>query len=218
MRACLFAIALAACGRTEVHDRTGPVQLAQHPDVSPEVDSRPKRRMVAPEVFLRSYLTWFGGLAAVDVPKRAGRGLFDEWNDYLGALGLPDYKIDIPRADQSNPIMLAAIGRLGEALCVRAAQHDLGAQTPADQRVVFAFDVAAEPSLDEFTPAFDVLHRTFLSYPAAQAPAGRIERFYALYQKVVADHRGPRAQITPQQAGWAAVCAALVQHPEAELY
>lgn len=183
------------------------------------IDTTPKerRRMVAPEVYLRAYLAWFGGLVPLDVQAKARpRGLFDAWDDYLAALGLPDYKTDVPRQTQSNTLMLATLGRLGEALCVRAAEHDLHAKTPLDQRVVFAFDVVADDDA-AFAERFDVLHRTFLGYPAKLAPGDRVAKFHALYQDVAARHTG-KGPLTADETAWVAVCSALVQHPEAELY
>jgi hypothetical protein len=183
------------------------------------IDTTPKarRRMVPPEVYLRAYLTWFGGLAPLNVQNRARpKGLFDAWDDYLAALGLPDYKIDLPRQTQSNTLMLATLGRLGEALCVRAAEHDLHAQNgklPVDQRVVFTFDVN-----DDFAASLDVLHRTFLGYPLRLAPPDRLERFHTLFTQVAARHAGAKQPLSADETAWAAVCTALVQHPEAELY
>lgn len=173
--------------------------------------------MVSPEVYLRAYLAWFGGLAPLDIQAKARpRGLFDAWDDYLAALGLPDYKTDVPRQTQSNTLMLATLGRLGEALCVRAAEHDLHAKTPLDQRVVFAFEAGPDDDL-AFATRFDVLHRLFLGYPAKLAPGDRVAKFHALYQDVAARHtaKGP---LTSDETAWVAVCTALVQHPEAELY
>jgi hypothetical protein len=180
------------------------------------VDTTPKarRRMVPPEVYLRAYLTWFGGLVPLDVQNRARpKGLFDAWDDYLAALGLPDYKIDLPRQSQSNTLMLATLGRLGEALCARAAEHDLHANVPLAQRVVFAFDAKAS-----FDDGFDVLHRTFLGYPMKLAPGDRVERFHSLFTAVAQRHAGAKQPLTADETAWAAVCTALVQHPEAELY
>jgi len=173
--------------------------------------------MVPPEVYLRAYMVWFGGLVPLDVQNRARpRGLFDAWDDYLAALGLPDYKIDLPRQTQSNTLMLATLGRLGEALCARAAEHDLHAKTPLDQRVVFAFDPPQDD--DAWVASFDVLHRTFLGYPAKLAPPERVAKFRALYQSVAERHAKAKQPLTPEETGWVAVCSALVQHPEAELY
>jgi hypothetical protein len=182
------------------------------------LDRSPKQRrqMVPAEVLLRAYLTWFGGLAPAEVVQRAhGGNLFDQWSYYLAALGLPDHHVDAPRVSQSNTVMLAALGRLAEALCVRSAEHDLHERAPLASRVVFAFEPVAGPSRAQFAVGFDVLHLTFLGYPASLAPAERVDRYYALFRQVAARHRG--ALLSPDETGWAAVCTALVQHPEAEL-
>ena len=216
----LVFVALSACGHpgTPEPSQTVPTASRTADTTATATAPRARRRVIPPEAFLASYLGWFGNVHAVDVPTLAGRGLFDQWTDYLGALGLPDRRVDVPRASETNPLRLAAVGRLGEALCVRAAEHDLHRAAPLEQRQVFAFDAVPTPNLDQFTTGFDVLHRTFLSYPASLAPAGRLARFYALFQKVEAEHEGARAPLTPSEAAWVAVCTALVQHPEAELY
>jgi hypothetical protein len=209
---------VAACGGTGI---TPSEPRALPPAHTTMIDATPKehRRMVPPEVYLRAYLGWFGGLAPLDVQNRARpRGLFDAWDDYLAALGLPDYKIDLPRQTQSNSLMLATLGRLGEALCIRAAEHDLHQKTPLDQRVVFAFEPIANQDAAGFAARFDVLHRTFLGYPAALAPGDRIARFRELFASVAARHAGAKQPLTADETAWAAVCTALVQHPEAELY
>ena len=204
----------------------GIVPSAPKPLPAPQtiaIDTTPKerRRMVSPEVYLRAYLAWFGGLVPLDVQNRARpKGLFDAWDDYLSALGLPDYKIDLPRQTQSNTLMLATLGRLGEALCTRAAEHDLHGKVAADTRVVFAFDAPPHPSAEQFADGFEILHRTFLGYPSKLAPPDRVARYFALYSGVAlrhADLKGKPA-LTADELGWVAVCAALVQHPEAELY
>jgi hypothetical protein len=187
------------------------------------IDTTPKerRRMISPEVYLRAYMGWFGNLAPLDVQNRAKpKNLFDAWDDYLAALGLPDYRVDLPRQTQSNTLMLATLGRLGEALCVRAVEHDLhGKPPPVAQRVVFAFEAVANPAVAQFAERFDILHRTFLGYPAKLAPPDRVAHFFALYQQVVASHAGKKnPPLTPDETAWAAVCSALVQHPEATLY
>jgi hypothetical protein len=88
--------------------------------------------------------------------------------------------------------------------------------------VVFAFEVTkAAPTHAEFAARFDVLHRTFLGYPAELAPADRVSRFYAFYNKIVAAHapiKKPPPVLTADETAWGAVCTALVQHPEVELY
>lgn len=222
MRAWIAAacVAMVACGgHHESIEASRPVTLPTTSEQLIAPTASTHRRMVPPEVLLRAYLTWFGGLVPADVEKQArGRGLFDQWNAYLGALGLPDYHLNVPRVTQSNTIMLAAIGRLGEALCFRMAEHDLHQHTPVASRLIFAFEEKDHPSLDEFAQRFDVLHRTFLGYPATLAPAGRVGRFYSLYQQVAAAHEGAVEPLTADQTAWATICAALVQHPDAELY
>jgi hypothetical protein len=177
----------------------------------------PRRQMMPAEVLLRGYLTWFGGLTPEQVVQRAhGGNLFDAWQYYLAALGLPDYHVDAPRVSQSNTVMLAALGRIGEALCAHAASHDLHERAPLADRNVFAFEPVAGPTRAQFATGFDVLHRTFLGYPASLAPADRTDHYYALYRQVAARH--PAGRLTGDETAWAAVCTALVQHPEAELY
>jgi hypothetical protein len=213
----LFVLALAACGGNVIAPGAAQPLPAAHEVV---VDTTPKARprMMPSEVYLRAYLQWFGGLAPLDVQNRArGRGLFDAWDDYLAALGLPDYKIDLPRQSQTNTLMLSAFGRLGEALCMRAAEHDLhNKKTPLADRVVFAFEPVAKPNAAQFAAGFDVLHRDFLGYPAKLAPADRTARFFTLYQAVAKRH--PKGPLSPDETGWAAVCTALIQHPETGLY
>ena len=214
-------IVLAACAKSTAIAPSAPQPLPPAHVVAIDTTPKERKRMVPPEVYLRAYLAWFGGLAPLDVQNRARpRNLFDAWDDYLAALGLPDYRIDLPRAAQTNTLMQATLGRLGEALCVRAVERDLhGKPPPIDQRVVFAFDGKPAPSRAEFVARFDVLHRTFLGYPLALAPEDRASKFYALYRDVARRHLGKKnAPLTPDVVAWAAVCTALVQHPEAELY
>lgn len=212
-------LVLAACASSGRVSPSAPLPLPAHEERVLDTTPKERRRMLPPEVYLRAYLGWFGGLAPLAVQQRARpRQMFDSWSDYLAALGLPDYKLDLPRQGQTNTLMLATLGRLGEALCVRAAEHDLRGKLPVGQRVIFTFDAPASPDQAQFAAGFDVLHRTFLGYPARLAPADRVARYYALYQKVAADHARRRNPLDPDQTAWAAVCAALVQHPEAELY
>ncbi len=215
MRAALLC--LVACGPPAVIAPSAPHPVTAVQQVAIDTTPKERRRMLPPEVYLRAYLGWFGGLVPLDVQNRARpKGLFDAWDDYLAALGLPEYRTDLPRQTQSNTIMLATLGRLGEALCVRAAEHDLHAKT--EPRVLYKFDVVAQPGEDAFASRFDVLHRAFLGYPARLAPPDRVPRFYALYRAVVARHGAKKQPLTADETAWAAVCAGLVQHPEAELY
>jgi hypothetical protein len=193
------------------------------------LDTAPKEalRLVPPEVYMRTYLQLFGGLAPLDVQKRArgadNASLFDTWDDYVSALGFPDYRADIPRQAQTNALMMATFERLGVALCDRAIEHDWrGAPLPPRaERVVFAFDPPrGNPTPEAFAAGFDVLHRTFLGYPAALAPSDRAPRYYRLFEQIAAGHSKaqPRSRFTPYEAGWAAVCYGLVRHPEFHLY
>ncbi len=220
MKRLVLALALLAGCRGEQRPDVispGAVQaMPAHRTVVLDPTPKAKRRAVPAEVFLRAYLSWFGELVPNDVFLRArGNDLFDQWAYYLAALGLPDYHVDAPRISQSNTVMLATIGRLGEALCVRSVERDLRAWAPLGDRIIFAFEQPVHPTVETFAPAFDVLHRTFLGYPATLAPKDRIRRFFALYREV-ASRRA--ARLTPDEMAWAAVCTALVQHPEAWLY
>jgi hypothetical protein len=212
----LVIVLVVACGAPSTLAPSATRSLPEHKELSIDTTPKERRRMLPPEAYLRAYLAWFGGLAPLDVQQRAKpRNLFDAWDDYLSALGLPDYKIDIPRQVQSNTLMLATLGRLGEALCVRAAERDRKAAP--DDRIVFRFDMKP-PSEQEFATRFDVLHETFLGYPARFAPPDRISRFFALFQAVASRHANPKQPLTGSETAWAAVCAGLVQHPEVELY
>jgi len=215
-----MAMAMAACGPAQSIEPTTPHTLAAHREVTIDKTPKERRRMVPPEVYLRAYLTWFGGLAPLEVQAKArGKALFDAWDDYLAALGLPDYRVDLPRATQSNTLMAATLGRLGEALCIRAAERDLRGKLPVEQRVVFAFVVDAKPPTHEQLLAhLDVLHRTFLGYPLELAPPGRADRLAQLWTEIAKHHQGKKGPLTADELAWAGVCTALVQHPEAELY
>jgi hypothetical protein len=186
-------------------------------------DSTPKEdvRMLPAEAYLRTYLQLFGASAPLEVQRKArGGGLFDSWNEYAAALGLPDHRNDLPRSSQTNALMIATFDRLAIALCVRAAQSDLRAEVPPARRLVFAFAGTPRPaSARDFAPAFDVVHRTFLGYPAALAPPGRTESFFALFRATVARHeKTPARGLGPVEAGWAAVCLGLARHPEFHTY
>jgi hypothetical protein len=210
---------LAACGRPEAVEPTSRAALPPHRELALDTTPKHARRLVPPEAFLRAYLSWFGGLAPVEVQKQArAHNLFEQWNDYLGAIGLPDYQLDVPRLAQSNVVMAATRGRLSEALCFRAAEHDFRRVRTADERVVFVFDAKPSPSFTEFADRFDTLHRLFLGYPVDLGPRDRLGRFYSLYQQIVANHVDGGRALSPDETAWAAVCTVLVQDPEAELY
>lgn len=212
---------LVSCGSRTTIEPSATAALPEHHDFSLDTSRKSARRMVPPEAFLRGYLAWFGEPGAAGVHAKArGWNLFDNWADYLAALGLPDYKLDVPRATQSNTMMLATIGRLGEALCIRAAEHDLRdmrGRRPIEERRIYAFEAKANATLVEFEPAFDVLHRTFLGYPLKVAPSDRSARFFELYQRVSSRH-ATGGRLNAEQTAWAAICSALVMHPETELY
>jgi hypothetical protein len=176
---------------------------------------------------MRTYLRLFGALAPLDFQKdargRDGASLFDTWDDYVAALGFPDHRLDVPRQTQTNALMVATFERIGVALCDRALEHDWkGAPPrPVQERVIFAFEPPrGNVSAADFAPPFDVLHRTFLGYPASLAPAERSERFYALFEGIAKGHAkaAPKSRFTADEAGWAAVCYGLVRHPEFHLY
>jgi hypothetical protein len=234
MRSANLLLALAlfpACAATSPQHVTPSLETHFQPVASTTLDTAPKEdlRMVPPEVYMRTYLQLFGALAPLDVQKAArgkdGAQLFDNWDAYVSALGFPDYRTDIPRQTQTNALMVATFERLGVALCDRALEHDLKARPilPVHERAIFAFDLAGPATSGDvatFAPRFDVLHRTFLGYPAALAPPTRTPRFLALYRDIVASHKSvsPKSRLTPEEAGWAAVCYGLVRHPEFHLY
>jgi hypothetical protein len=204
-------------------------QLPGHATIAQDTAPKEELRMVPPEAYMRTYLQLFGGLAPLEVQKKAkggdGNGLFDTWDDYLAALGFPDYRNDIPRGAQTNALMVATFERLGAALCDRAVEHDLGAQkkpgAPLAERLIFAFEPTKGPmDVKAFGERFDVLHRTFLGYPAAMAETDRTARFYKLFTDTVARHEKPgdKSKLGPENAGWAVVCEGLIRHPEFQLY
>jgi hypothetical protein len=219
---CLLVLAAVGCGGdagTSVPLKTIPGHDMLREDTTPKESPR----LLPPEAYIHSYLTLFGGLSPIQTQMAAQAQdktqLFDTWNDYLASLGLPDYRIDIPRATQTNALMLATFERLGVALCDRAVEHDLEG-APAD-KLIFDFD--APDALDSagFADRFDVLHRTFLGYPAQLAPPDRTGKFFALYNDTVTRHAAKgaaKSRFTPSQAGWANVCYGLVRHPEFHYY
>lgn len=215
--------------RPEVVPGVAVQRLPGHATIAQDTARKEELRMVPPEAYMRTYLQLFGGLAPLDVQKRArggeGSQLFDTWDDYLAALGFPDYRNDIPRGAQTNALMVATFERLGGALCDRAVEHDLGAAkkggAPLAERLIFAFDeTTGDPDADAFAERFDVLHRTFLGYPAALAETDRTTRFYKSFNDTVTRHRLPnvKSKLSPEHAGWAVVCEGLIRHPEFQLY
>ncbi len=220
----LLGIFCAACAPPL---RVSPTSSPLPPVVAEaKIDTAPKRdlRLVPPEVYLRSYLALFGEKTPADVQKRArgndGGQLFDTWDEYLAALGFPDYRADLPRATQTNAIMVATFERLGVALCDRAVEHDLQKPVAGEPRRIFDFDAPKSLDANGFATRFDVLHRTFLGYPAALAPSTRAHEFYALYTETVDRHTQAKtkSRFSPELSGWAIVCYGLVRHPELHLY
>lgn len=225
----VVAVALTAvCVRPEIVAPSPPVRASAVATIREDTTRKEDVRLVPAEVYLRTYLTLFGGLAPLDVERRArgadGALLFDAWNDYLTALGLPDHRIDLPRSSQTNAIMLGAFERLGAALCDRAMEHDWlsSSPVPIEKRLIFAFDGAGESvSRADFASRFDVLHRTFLGYPAALAPTDRVARYHRLFGEIVSRHTSkdaPKSRLTPEQIGWVAICEGLIRHPEFHFY
>ena len=227
---CLAGLgAVAACQKpAQVPEKVPLVPVASlpgHGSVAVDVAPKEEPRMVPPEAYLKTYLQLFGGLAPLEVQKKAREGnLFDTWDDYFAALGFPDYRIDIPRGSQTNALMIATFERLGVALCDRAVEHDLGGKAPAPvkERAVFSFEPhKGHLELAQFESRFEVLHKRFLGYPAALAETERTKRFYDVYSEIVRRHSekaAPKSRLTPENAGWAAVCYGLIRHPEFHLY
>ena len=213
---------------------TAPVpidSLPGHGGIAQDTSPKESERLVPGEAYLRTYLTLFANLLPAGSPltpvvvQKVARGadgsaLFDTWGDYLFEIGLPDYKSELPRALETNALMVATFERLGVALCDRAVEHDLRGAPAA--RAVFAFDPQAGAMTEAaFTTRFDVVHRTFLGYPAGLAPTDRTHRFFQLWSDVSARHAAPDAgkvRFLPAEAGWAAVCYGLVRHPEFHVY
>jgi hypothetical protein len=197
-------------------------QVPGHDQVTQDNTHKEPPRLVPAETYIRTYLKLFGGLTALQAQTQlaaGGSGLFDSWNSYLGALGLPTYIVDLPRKEETNALMVATFERLGIALCDKAMEFDTPKQV--SERLIFAFEMSKtqlEPSKESFAPKFDVLHRTFLGYPAKLAPNGdRTEKFYTTYLEVAKRH-ATDSRFTAAQAAWAATCYGLVRHPEFHLY
>lgn len=198
-------------------------QIPGHDPVPQDNTHKESPRLVPAESYLRTYLQIFGGMTALQAQQQlaaGGGGLFDNWASYLGALGLPNYPLDLPRKGETNALMVATFERLGVALCDKALERDLKATpaVPVAQRLVYAFDLPPTLDADAFASRFDVLHRTFLGYPAALAQTERTARFFKLYQDTAAAQPKTGVRFTAAEAGWAAVCYGLVRHPEFHLY
>ncbi len=204
----------------------GLASVPGHENLAQDNTHKEAPRLMAAEGYIRSYLRIFG----VDTPLQAqtqlatgGDALFDSWNNYLAAMGLPNYTLDLPRGTQTNALMVATFERLGIALCDKALLKDWSTTAPVAtaKRTVYAFD-APKDIADKvaFTAAFDVLHRTFLGYPVKIAPTNRVDTYFELFTKISSTHTtDPKASLfTANQAAWAAMCYGLVRHPEFQLY
>jgi len=223
----LFAL-LPGCGGSDssVDKPTPGVSITDvpgHEGIGVDTRQKQSARTLTAETFLRSYLQLFGGLSPSEAAALAAgtdEELFRRWNDYAGALGLPDHTLDIPRAVETNTLMLGTFERLAIALCDRTAELEIDG---ARAKHLYDFPRGADP-LDRasFDAGFDVLHRTILGYPARLAPGGaRGQAYYDVYAGVVRRHGGGGAMVSrlsPAAAGWATVCEGLVRHPEFQLY
>ncbi|WP_394827159.1 hypothetical protein [Pendulispora albinea] len=208
-----------ACSKSPAEPLTPPEPLPPGHGVLQDKTPKEGPRLVPVEAYIRTYLTLFGNLSPLQAQTNArgtdGANLFDTWRDYLGTMGMPDYRYDTPRVNQTNTLMVATFERIGVALCDRAMEHDK-ALTP---RFIYDFDMPKDLDAAAFAPRFDVVHRTFLNYPAQLAPTDRTNRFWKLYQDTVKTHATVTgSRFSPAEAGWAAVCYGLIRHPEFHLY
>lgn len=203
-------------------------QIPGHDTIAQDSSAKEAPQIQAAEGYLRSYLMIFGNLSPLQAQAlfqapNANNNLFDTWSAYLGALGLPNYTTDFPRATRTNALMMATFERLGVALCDKTVEKELKASPalPVASRVVFPFTVPADGKLDQaaFTQRFDAMHQLFLSYPVALAPTDRAARFYKLYTDTLAQQPTDKGlKFTPAEAAWAAMCYGLIRHPEFHLY
>ena len=132
----LGAISAGAFACSKVDEPT-PVPLSSipgHDGLVQDTTLKEGPRMVPPEAYMRTYLRLFGGLSPIAAQTALrgtdGSALFDTWNDYLSSMGLPDYRIDMPRGTQTNTLMLATFERLGVVLCDRAIEKDMQGTPP----------------------------------------------------------------------------------------
>jgi len=213
-----------ACKEPEANQPIPIEQIPGHDSLAQDTTHKESPRLVPAEAYIRSYLTLFGGLTALQAQTQlaaGGSGLFDSWTAYLGALGLPNYAADLSRNSQTNALMVASFERLGIALCDKALEKDLKASpaVPIDKRLIFNFEVPPTAvDATGFADRFAKLHRKFLGYPVKLAPTDRTARFFALYGDTVKRHNPMGSRFTALEAGWAAVCQGLIRHPEFQLY
>ena len=220
MKCVSCSIVIAACGGAGAITPSEPTALPAHKTRCSTRTPKERRRMVSPEVYLRAYLGWFGGLVPLDVQNRARpKGLFDAWDDYL-VRARPARLQDRPAAPDPEQHADARDARPARRGAVRARRRARSARRQDAARSARRVRVrcrAATPTTRSAS-GFDVLHRTFLGYPAKLAPGERVAKFHALFTEVAARHAGAKNPLTADETAWVAVCTALVQHPEAELY
>lgn len=218
-----------ACKDTTAADNNqvlpgGMANLPGHESVAQDNTHKESPRLITAESYLRSYLRLFGGVTALQAQKdlaAGGAGVFDAWGNYLAALGLPNYALDLPRGEQSNALMVATFERLGIALCDKALEKDwkTAGGVPVASRLIYAFDAAKDPTdKAAFAERFDVLHRTFLGYPARLAPTDRVDSYFTLFDKIRTTHDPKTSRFAATEAAWAAMCYGLIRHPEFQLY
>ena len=95
-------VLLAACATPTAVAPTAPQPLPAHAETMIDTTPKERRRMVAPEVYLRAYLTWFGGLVPLDVQQRARpKGLFDACP--LNMIVRPDMQIALGHPPAIKP-------------------------------------------------------------------------------------------------------------------
>jgi len=214
-----FSMCFSACRPPALIPPGATSQLPpSHPPILVDVAPKEAPRLLPAEAYVRTYMQLFGAQTLLEAQQKAkgkdGNQLFDNWGDYLTTLGFPDHRNDLPRARETNALMIATFERLGIALCDRAVERDFHA--PMAQRIIFAFDPIDPIDSSQFAERFDVLHRTFLGYPSKLAPPGRIDRYYKLYKDTQTKHA--KTRLSPTEAAWSAVCQGLIRHPEFLLY
>ena len=174
---------------------------------------------------MRSYLQLFGGLAPLDAQTalRGNNGLFDTWRDYLAALGMPDYTLEIARNPQTNSLMIATFERMGVALCDRAVEKELQADTRRRRRHSERSSLSSRPQRSRRRPIHRALRHPSSDFSRLSGQARQKPIACPLLQDLHR-HRGrPRGQgrsqilFTPPLAGWATVCYGLVRHPSSTL-